>query len=154
MAKLDLEGMERRTKWLLLVVSVATLVLLIVSALQENVFDEWRLIRRDYAKILEAKATGDRGKAIAAQFEVGIDQIVLPALGSVDRCITCHTGLDDPRMVDEAQPFTTHPADILFNHPPEEFGCTICHQGQGRATKTAEAHGDSEDWLYPKLEKQ
>ena len=154
MAKLDLEGMERRTKWLLLVVSVATLVLLIVSALQENVFDEWRLIRRDYAKILEAKATGDRGKAIAAQFEVGIDQIVLPALGSVDRCITCHTGLDDPRMVDEAQPFTTHPADILFNHPPEEFGCTICHQGQGRATKTAEAHGDSEDWLYPMLEKQ
>ncbi len=28
-------------------------------------------------------------------------------------------------------PFTTHPGTWLTTHPPERFGCTACHDGQG-----------------------
>ena len=73
----------------------------------------------------------------------------MPSLGVVDRCITCHAGVDDPRMADEAQPFRAHPGTLVADHPPEEFGCTVCHQGQGRATETQAAHGQVDHWLYP-----
>lgn len=150
----DIKTLDHRVKWALVVVSLLTVGLLAASALKENIFAEWRTHRLEYAKILQAKATDDRGKAIAAQFEIGIDHNVLPELRAIDRCITCHTGLDDPRMIDEHQPFRTHPGNLLSNHPPERFGCTLCHQGQGRATQSEEAHGHDEDWLFPMFEKR
>ncbi len=146
-----IERLDKRIKWALLIVSLATLVLLIASALKENVFVEWRSLRLQYAKILEAKATDDFGRTVAAQFEVGIDHNVVPELNTVDRCITCHVGLDDPRMTDQEIPFRTHPGNLLNDHPPERFGCTVCHQGQGRATDKEEAHGHVEHWPYPML---
>ena len=42
MAKVDIESTDRRVKWWLLIVSLATLAVLIAAALQENVFPEWR----------------------------------------------------------------------------------------------------------------
>ena len=36
-------------------------------------------------------------------------------------------------------------------HEPAKFGCTICHQGQGRATTAKAAHGVDEFWDYPLL---
>jgi cytochrome c2 len=57
----------------------------------------------------------------------------------VDRCTTCHLGIDNPDFKNAPQPFTTHPNLELFMdknspHPLEEFGCTTCHQGRGRGT--------------------
>lgn len=57
----------------------------------------------------------------------------------VDRCTTCHLGIDNPDFQNAPQPFTTHPNLELFMdknspHPLEEFGCTTCHQGRGRGT--------------------
>lgn len=86
-----------------------------------------------------------------------IKQIWLPELkldyhfqkvARFDRCTTCHLGLDrgDPKQSAEAasrgepaQPFRPHPRLDLFvaagsPHPAEQFGCTICHDGQGSAT--------------------
>ena len=37
-------------------------------------------------------------------------------------------------------------------HPFNKFGCTICHQGQGRATTREAAHGKVEHWDHPMLE--
>jgi mono/diheme cytochrome c family protein len=34
-------------------------------------------------------------------------------------------------------------------HEPAAFGCTVCHGGQGRATTTADAHGNVEFWPEP-----
>jgi len=37
-------------------------------------------------------------------------------------------------------------------HPPEKFGCTVCHYGQGRATNMKEAHGlghEETHWDFP-----
>ena len=73
-------------------------------------------------------------------------------LGAVDRCITCHSGLEDPRMAAEPQPFTTHPGRYLEMHDPARFGCTVCHRGQGRATATADAHGAVPYWDFPMYE--
>lgn len=153
MAKADIEVIDRRVKWWLLISSLATLALMIFAAFQENINPEWRKTRLQYAAILEKKADDDHGRMIADQFKIGLDQNVLPELGKVDRCITCHTGVDDPRMADQPEdsPFRTHPGDFLTNHPPQEYGCTICHQGQGRATLRDDAHGDVPHWPEPLL---
>ena len=90
---------------------------------------------------------------IAEGFEIGLDQNVLPELYKVDRCITCHAGIDDPRMVDQAKdtPYYAHPGNFLMDHPPSKYGCTICHQGQGRATSLPDAHGHIPFWPEPLL---
>jgi mono/diheme cytochrome c family protein len=36
-------------------------------------------------------------------------------------------------------------------HDPAEFGCTVCHGGQGRATEMADAHGDVHFWPEPMI---
>lgn len=151
MGEPELHKTEQRVKLWLLVVSLATIVLLVAAAFQENYFAEWRRLRAQYAEILRERATDERGKAAAEQFEIRIVQNYIPTLGAVDRCITCHAGVEDPRMVDQPQPFTTHPGRYLESHDPEKFGCTVCHQGQGRATEIADAHGDTPHWEHPLL---
>ncbi len=140
-----------RMKLGLLVVSLLTIVLLATAALHENVFADWHRIRSDYAKILADKATNDNELAAARDFEVRITQNYVPDLHAVDRCTTCHSGVEDPRMSDQPQPYTTHPGIYLEKHDPAKFGCTVCHQGQGRATATADAHGEVPHWDYPRL---
>jgi mono/diheme cytochrome c family protein len=62
----------------------------------------------------------------------------------VDRCETCHVGTDRPGFEGETSPYGTHPhRDILLaHHPVEQFGCTICHAGQGVALTVSTAHGE------------
>jgi cytochrome c2 len=56
----------------------------------------------------------------------------------VDRCPTCHMGADSSNYTDASVPrqFRTHPfrSSLFPNHPIEKFGCTSCHQGEGRST--------------------
>jgi mono/diheme cytochrome c family protein len=54
----------------------------------------------------------------------------------VDRCITCHTFINEPGYEDQPQPFKTHPnLDLMVGeaspHKMKEFGCTSCHGGEG-----------------------
>lgn len=56
----------------------------------------------------------------------------------VDRCTTCHLGIDQKGFEDAPQPFRTHPKLDLFvgsdsPHPLEKFGCTVCHGGNGHS---------------------
>lgn len=148
-----IKRIDQQIKWWLLLVSVVTLGALIYAAVTENVLAPWRLIRMQYAGILQEKATDERGQTLADQFEIRIVQSYVPTLESVDRCITCHPGIDDPRMSGEKLPFQTHPGELLVSHPPEQFGCTICHRGQGRALVFADAKGDESHWDYPLLPK-
>jgi mono/diheme cytochrome c family protein len=133
--------------------SLATLILLFVAAARENYFAEWRQTQRDYRTLLLAKAEGEGEVKAARGFGVEIRQIVARDLNTFDRCISCHLGLDDPRMADAPQPYTTHPGDYLQDHDMDKFGCTVCHQGQGRATNKLEAHARSEGvfWETPML---
>ncbi|MEZ4302746.1 MAG: c-type cytochrome, partial [Polyangiaceae bacterium] len=78
---------------------------------------------------------------------------------SVDRCHTCHMGVDSAAYTDASIPreFRTHPmrSQLLASHPIEKFGCTTCHQGQGRATDklahsgwVLEEHHGEERWHF------
>jgi mono/diheme cytochrome c family protein/peptidoglycan hydrolase CwlO-like protein len=56
----------------------------------------------------------------------------------VDRCTTCHLGIDQKGFEEAPQPFRTHPKLELFlggdsPHPLEKFGCTVCHGGNGHS---------------------
>jgi cytochrome c2 len=76
-----------------------------------------------------------------------INQIILPGLfydhpfkqiPRVDRCTTCHLGIDQKIYENAPQPFKTHPNLDLYlaassAHPMESFGCTSCHGGLDRA---------------------
>ena len=63
MQRLDIEPLDRRLKWWLLGVSLSTLLVLLAAALRENFLADWRLIRSDYAEILQEKATDEHGRA-------------------------------------------------------------------------------------------
>jgi hypothetical protein len=93
-----------------------------------------------------------------------INQINVPEANIVDRCESCHMGAREPVKLtpatmslkgkgpdDYARAFTSHPeADLLKTHDPDKFGCSPCHQGNGRATTSIEkAHGNYEHWLWP-----
>jgi cbb3-type cytochrome c oxidase subunit III len=131
----------RANKYLLLVSSLATLVLMIVAAYQENVAREWRRIQRDYRAQLPAP--------LAKDFEVQLRQVYAPALGAADRCISCHVGMAPGESGIKGQRlFTSHP-DV--GHDPLQYGCVVCHGGQGRATERADAHGTAPHWPEPML---
>lgn len=57
--------------------------------------------------------------------------------GTVDRCESCHVAINRDGFENEKNPFKTHPhrTEIFGKHPVENFGCTTCHGGQGRATQ-------------------
>ena len=65
---------------------------------------------------------------------------------TVDRCMTCHLGIDRAEFENAPQPFRTHPHREVFfgKHPVTRFGCTACHQGQGSALTVLEAHSSHE----------
>jgi len=77
-----------------------------------------------------------------------VEQVVLPdikynvnfaSVPEVDRCKSCHLGIDNPDYKDAEQPFTSHPNLDLYltsssPHAYENFGCTTCHAGRGRGT--------------------
>lgn len=131
----------RANKILLLVTSVASLALLVTAAYRENVLQEWRRIQRRYASALPA--------AERSVFREQLRQVVVPALGVTDRCVTCHIGMAPGETAVAADPlFRAHPR---MPHDPSEFGCTVCHGGQGRATETAAAHGTVHHWPEPMI---
>jgi len=92
----------------------------------------------------ELLAKEGEGEPELAAFPLGARQRWIVALNRVDRCETCHLGVEDPRFGVVRGPFRTHPdAD---SHPFETFGCTVCHGGQGLATSVEDAHGPTENW--------
>jgi mono/diheme cytochrome c family protein len=70
------------------------------------------------------------------------DDVIFTATPKVDRCTTCHLGIDKKGYENAPQPYTTHPDMDLYlrgGHPVEKIGCTACHQGRGRATSFVNA---------------
>src|SRR6516162_9430329 len=102
--------------------------------------------------------------------EPAIVQINVAEANIVDRCESCHLGVREPVKLtaasmsakgaktpdDYAKAFVSHPNPALLQiHDPEKFGCSPCHQGNGRATTSIEkAHGNYEHWLWPLFTKQ
>jgi cytochrome c1 len=73
-------------------------------------------------------------------------------LARVDRCESCHAAINKKGYDDAPNPLKTHPDRevLLGKHPPEKFGCTACHHGQGAAVNSPEmAHGEVKFWEHP-----
>ncbi len=102
-------------------------------------------------------------------WQTKIVQINVAEANIVDRCESCHLGIREPVKItaasvalkgkkpDEyARAFTSHPApELLKTHDPDKFGCSPCHQGNGRATTSVDkAHGNYEHWLWPLFPKE
>lgn len=84
--------------------------------------------------------------------ELQVHQVYLKDINKADRCMSCHVGINKEESVSEEQPYAGHPMRKVYlgNHPPESFGCMLCHEGQARAnTDVEEAHGEVEFWLTP-----
>ncbi|MEA1881931.1 MAG: c-type cytochrome [Candidatus Marinimicrobia bacterium] len=67
------------------------------------------------------------------------DDMIYMGVPKVDRCMTCHMGIDKKGFEDAPQPYTTHPKLELYlgsnsPHPMSDYGCTGCHAGRGRGT--------------------
>ena len=109
-------------------------------------------------------------KRRATEWDPAIVQINVADANIVDRCESCHMNAREPLRItaaamtrkgqkkpDEyAEAFTSHPEpELLQIHDPEKFGCSPCHQGNGRATTSIEkAHGNYEHWLWPLYPKE
>ena len=146
--------MLRRGLWnSLFVFSAVGLGVLFLFLVVEDANPPWKRYQKEYYKRL-GKVTGDPAKKGAA---LQVRQIYLPEFHRVDRCVTCHLGIDNPKMINEPQPFTSHPdlgiPGFLEKHSFAEIGCTLCHQGQGPATTVIHAHGKVGHWEEPLLEK-
>ncbi len=84
--------------------------------------------------------------------QLQVYQVHLDELNKVDRCMSCHVGINEKESISEEQPYSRHPRREVYlgNHPPEQFGCALCHEGQARATTSPkEAHGEVGYWLEP-----
>jgi cytochrome c551/c552 len=109
-------------------------------------------------------------KKRASEWVPAIVQINVAEANIVDRCESCHMNAREPLKVtpaamtakgdkktDEyAEAFGSHTEpELLKIHDPEKFGCSPCHQGNGRATTSVEkAHGNYEHWLWPLFPKE
>jgi hypothetical protein len=82
----------------------------------------------------------------------GIQQIWIPQVSSVNRCVSCHLATTWRGFETAAEPLRTHGAAILRAHPVERFGCTVCHGGQGWAVDRERAHGHVPCWDDPLLD--
>lgn len=119
---------------------------------------EWKHFQIEYKELLLKKISRDRNPAFYERvlgMKPEIKQIVIDDWGAVDRCVSCHLGIDDPLFADTKQPFRTHPQpELLKYHPVEKYGCTICHGGQDLSTTyQGAAHKTIAHWPVPMVEK-
>lgn len=130
------------------------LVLLCGNAvvLHENFSTEWREYQQAYLDMAIEKAGDPQMKEVLQGRSPRIEQLIINKWGHqrIDRCITCHAGIDDPRFADAPLPFRTHP-EVPGTHPYRTFGCTTCHGGNGRGLSAEDAHGEGKHWKEPRL---
>ncbi len=122
-------------------ISVTLLIVLAVSPMKDF-FREWKGYQYEYNRLITTLP--QRVKPA----EIGIKQIWVQNLNRVDRCETCHLGLNETSLKNAKEPFRTHPR---IYHDIEAFGCTMCHGGQGVATEYKESTGKVKFWDEPML---
>jgi mono/diheme cytochrome c family protein len=125
-----------KNKHLLLWSSVGVFALLLIAAGQENFSKEWRAIQK-------------ASRSPEGALDMRLRQIVNPALGVTDRCVSCHVGMAPGEQDISGLAVVAAHKNVV--HPPSDYGCTICHGGQGRATEKADAHGAVHFWPQPML---
>jgi mono/diheme cytochrome c family protein len=140
--------MGRKLPQIFFLLSLLALVL-IVAALWQARTPSWKKYQREYLQLEAQEEPNAASKAAVLATPLEIHQVILPGLQRVDRCTTCHLGVEDPTMKNAPEPFRYHQG--LGPHVVSKFGCTICHGGQGLATDMKDAHGNVPFWQTPLL---
>lgn len=146
MAAEDMGKIAKRLRMTFAVSSVIFLAVLAVSPVKDYL-SEWRHYQKGFASFAQSRPDT---KTLLADYHLGINQNWVPQMGVVDRCTTCHLGINQANLNDPGvpQPYRAHP---VMPHRVEEWGCSVCHRGQGRATEVSEAHETTLAWEQPIL---
>jgi hypothetical protein len=129
--------------YILFALLVISLLVTLGLILRKEADPEWRhhqkaYFREETKKVTEALARADEAQRTILQKRLhylerpryGIRQILLKDGNQVDRCITCHLDLE---VLEKKH-------SQIERFPFEEYGCTVCHGGVGRATESTRAH--------------
>ncbi len=150
---------------------VSSLALLGLSwlAFRQSEQKDWKRFQDEYQATYKQKVSALRDQAAKDQDEAGLKkwsrlldeardgdghrilQVFLPDAGVRDLCSTCHLGMENPLFAEAANPLRQHPPEILRDHKPSQFGCTLCHQGQGVGLTVEKAHGFENNWEAPRI---
>ena len=138
-----------------------------LQALKVELLREPTLLRRQlnqYAKLRLTGLTGAQVDGLINRLDetpVQIKQIHNEEMNLVDRCESCHVGIQEPVTLSEQsmggrEVFVSHPnKQLLAIHDPEVFGCSLCHNGNGvGTTSVTRAHGLYKHWLWPLYESE
>jgi mono/diheme cytochrome c family protein len=137
------------TTRVLLLPAAALLALIVLAATARRATGEaWRDHQERY--VAQWRARG--GTGTAPPVEIKQDRLLSFGEERIDRCRSCHLAVDDPRFQDGAEPLRTHPS--IAPHTFNLLGCTICHEGDGRALTADLAHGKDPFWVEPLLRGQ
>ena len=149
-----------------LALAIGTFLILLIHGVvfYNQFFHQWERNQHAYFDQARSLAKTDTERAALAARRPRIEQIVVSNFGEtrVDRCTTCHIASDDPRFATYAEPLKTHPYSTAMGdvqkagkwerrHKFSEFGCTVCHDGQGRGLDPEYSHGKDEYWPDPLL---
>ncbi len=130
-----IEKLTRYSKILIIISSSICLSFFLLVALEGKFHREWQKYQKDYQSLLETHQDSIPQGYI---FDIEIRQIELPELNVVDRCISCHLGVENPFLKAATSPLKTHSGEYLNIHSPERFGCTLCHRGKSRVLEVQE----------------
>jgi mono/diheme cytochrome c family protein len=143
------EDMGKLSDKLRLALTLSTVVCVLVLAISplKDFRAEWKHYKRWFVKYAQTRPDT---KKLLAGYSSNIDQVWLPSINVTDRCTTCHQGVTQPSLAEASvpQPFRAHPT---VPHNVRQWGCTVCHRGQGPATEVAEAHETTLAWEQPIL---
>lgn len=126
----------------------AATLALTVYLFANSVQPEWKGYQSDFRDLVAKRFGEQRARSIPT----GLQQVWLRELGRADRCTTCHMGVEWKGLDSAPEPFRTHSREILEKHPIAQYGCTICHGGQGYGTDLESSHATlTEHWEAPLL---
>jgi mono/diheme cytochrome c family protein len=111
---------------------------------------EWLGYQRTYHALALRLAKDNLEREWVKSQRLEIKQLQPEAMATVERCVTCHLAVDNSTLGRVPAPLRKHSA-LLDSHPPQRFGCTVCHGGEGRALRTSDAHGQGEVIAKPLL---
>ncbi|MCZ6873110.1 MAG: c-type cytochrome [bacterium] len=114
------------------------LVLLLMWTVSAEYAPEWKRYQREYYRLFAEQVDDPSLQKEILATPLEIQQVWDPKLELTDRCMTCHMGVNNPKMANVPQPFKVHPD--FTQHSFERIGCTVCHEGQGAATTVHDAH--------------
>ncbi len=134
------------------IIICSLLLLGVVAAIAlRSTKEDWHSYQQRYYDLAARRTKNPAVKKAVQSASLEIKQDIVKGFGKlrVDRCRTCHAAIDDPNFKSDPQPLRAHPD--MPPHPFSTFGCTICHEGNGRGLSAHDAHGRSHFWPEPLL---